>query len=140
MKRALAVAAVCMLAGCTEINVHSVDSTTNLGPVCIVRNPQVTVSDFLEVLRDGFNRHHIATSVVDASDAHSCETTLTYTALRTWDFKPYISYAELRLSRNGSAIGSAEYRLRGKGGLDLNKWGSTREKMIPVIDQLLAHK
>jgi hypothetical protein len=64
--------------------------------------------------------------------------TLTYTALRSWDFKPYLSHAELRLWKGGRQIGYAEYHLNGGGGLDLGKWRGTKAKMDPVIDKLLA--
>jgi hypothetical protein len=63
---------------------------------------------------------------------------LTYTALRSWDFKPYLSHAELRLWRDGLQIGAADYHLRGKGGFSFAKWQGTKAKMDPVIDQLLG--
>jgi hypothetical protein len=115
-----------------------VESAANLGHVCIVSNPKVTVSDFVDVLRDGFNRHNVPTSVVTPEAARSCDVILTYTALRSWDVTTYLSHAELRLWRSGIEIGSADYHLKGKGGFSLNKWGSTKEKMDPVIDQLLG--
>ncbi len=131
-------AVLLMTAGCTSIDVRPVAPSAGLQSVCIVNNPKVTVSDFVSVLQDGFSRHNIATTVVQPSQAQSCDVTLTYTALRSWDFKTYISHAGLRLWRNGSQIGSADYHLKGKGGLSLTKWGSTKEKMDPVIDQLLG--
>jgi hypothetical protein len=129
---------VLMLTGCTSVNVRSVDQSADLQQVCIINNPQVIVDDFIPVLRDGFNRHNISTSVVNQTEAKSCDVTLTYTALRSWDFKPYLSHAELRLWRGGKQIGSADYHLNGKGGFSLTKWGSTKTKMDPVLDQLLA--
>lgn len=66
--------------------------------------------------------------------------TLTYTALRHWDMKPYLTHAELRLWRDGKQIGFAEYHLNGNGGFDLGKWRGTKAKMDPVIDQLLARQ
>jgi len=138
VKLKLLTAVVLITAGCTSINVKPVAPTADLQSVRIINNPKVTVSDFISVLQDGFNRHDIATSVVEQSQAQSCDVTLTHTALRSWDFKPYISHAELRLWRGGKQIGSADYHLKGKGGLSLTKWGSTKEKMDPVIDQLLG--
>jgi hypothetical protein len=126
------------ITGCTSVNVRPVASSVQLHNVCIVNNPKVIVSDFVSVLRDGFNRHNIATSVVDQAQANSCVVTLTYTALRSWDFKPYLSHAELRLWRGGTQIGFAEYHLNGGGGFDLGKWRGTKAKMDPVIDKLLA--
>jgi hypothetical protein len=127
-----------VVSGCTSVNVRSVDQSANLQQVCIVNNSKVIVDDFVPVLRDGFDRHGIGTSVVDQAEAKSCDVTLTYTALRSWDFKPYLSHAELRLWRDGKQIGSADYHLNGKGGFSLAKWASTKSKMDPVIDQLLV--
>lgn len=134
-----------VLAGCTSVNVQSVKDETlfdlvSLHEVCIVRNSKVLVSDFISVLQDGFDRHNIATRVVEPTQVKSCEVTLTYTALRSWDVTPYLSHAELRLRRGGKLIGSADYHLKGGGGLALTKYGSTKEKMDPVIDQLLTGK
>jgi hypothetical protein len=129
-----------VLAACTSVQVHPVSTAAPLQHVCIVNNPRVTVSDFVPVLQDAFNRHAIATSVVEQAQAGTCDVTLTYTALRSWDFRPYLSHAELRLWRAGRQIGSADYHLKGKGGLTFSKFASTREKMDPVIDSLLARE
>ena len=94
------------------------------------------VNDFIPVLRDGFDRHGIATEVYSGQKPEKCEYILTYTALRSWDFSPYLSHAELRIEKDGRQIAYAEYHLKGKGGLSLTKWASTREKMDPVIDEL----
>jgi hypothetical protein len=132
--------ALCAMAliGCTSTNVRPVQDLAGLKEVCIQENPAVIVDDFVPVLRDGFNRHGIATSVVNAEGAKACEVHLTYTALRSWDFKPYLSHAELRLWKDGRQIGAADYHLRGKGGFALTKWQGTKAKMDPVIDQLLG--
>lgn len=124
--------------GCTSVNVKPVAKSAALQQVCIINNPKVIVSDFIPVLRDGFSRHGIATSIVEQSQSNTCDVTLTYTALRSWDFKPYLSHAELRLWRAGNQIGSAIYHLKGGGGFALNKWASTKTKMDPVVDQLLG--
>ena len=124
--------------GCTSVTVRPIASNIQLRNVCIVNNPRVIVSDFVPVLRDGFSRHNIATTVVDQSQATSCPVTLTYTANLHWDMKPYLTHAELRLWEGGKQIGFAEYHLNGNGGLDLGKWRGTQAKMDPVIDELLA--
>ena len=137
--RLIAITAIaCSLAACTSINVRPVDDIATLREVCIVRNPKVTVSDFISVLQDGFNRHGVPTRVVEPNLPNNCDATLTYTALRSWDMALYISHAELRLWRAGRQIGAADYHLKGKGGFALTKWGSTQKKMDPVIDQLLG--
>ena len=123
--------------GCTSINVQPVGAGINIVDVCIEENSKVIVSDFLTVVRDGFDRHGIATKVVIRPAPPECEYVLTYTALKTWDFGTYLHHAELRIEKNGRLIGSAEYHLTGKGGLSLTKWQNTKTKMDPVIDQLL---
>lgn len=125
-----------VLAGCTSIDVRPVAAGAALDQVCIVKNEEVLVDDFLTVLRDGLDRHGVATSVVQPSQADTCETTLTYTAARGWDLTPYLDEAELRLWRDGRQIGAADYRHRG--GFALTKYAGTKKKMDPVIDQLLA--
>jgi hypothetical protein len=126
-----------VLAACTTVTVRPLDPSLHIGYVCIEDNPKVTVEDFQRVLRDGFDRHGIASEVATGQRLDECEYILTYTALRSWDFTTYISHAELRLERAGRQIAYAEYHLKGKGGLSLNKWGDTREKIDPLIDELL---
>ena len=132
------IAVAIVTTGCTSVNVRPLPSANQIQSVCIVDNPKVIVSDFVAIIRDGFNRHGIATSVVDEARSQSCNVTLTYTALRSWDLKPYLSHAEIRLWRDGKQIGSADYHLKGGGGFDLGKWRGTKAKMDPVIDKLLA--
>jgi len=93
------------------------------------------------VLKEGFARHSIATSVYSesATKPTGCEYVLTYTARQSWDFAPYLSQAELWLEKDGREIGYAEYHLVGKGGLSLMKWEGTKTKMDPVIDDLLVN-
>jgi hypothetical protein len=68
----------------------------------------------------------------------NCECIVSYTARRSWDFKPYLSHAEVRIERLGEQLGYATYHLEGGGGLALSKFDSTGEKMDPIIDELLA--
>jgi len=125
---------------CTSVAVRPVDPSIEMNKVCILENKKVIVSDFVQVLRDGFDRHGIATEVFSGNVPSDCEYVLTYTALRSWDLAPYLSHAELRIEKGGRQIAYAEYHLKGKGGLSLTKWAGTKEKMDPVIDQLLGQK
>lgn len=127
-----------LLSGCTAVTVRPLDKAAELKHVCIQDNPKVAVQDFVTIVRDGFDRHGISTEVIAGSAPERCEYLLTYTALRSWDFSPYLSHAELRIERGGRQVAYAEYHLKGKGGLALNKWASTKSKMDPVIDELLG--
>ena len=120
------------------MTVRPVDKATALKHVCIQENAKVAVDDFVSVVRDGFDLHGISTEVISGTAPERCEYLLTYTALRSWDFSPYLSHAELRIERAGRQIAYAEYHLKGKGGFALTKWASTKSKMDPVIDELLG--
>jgi len=134
------IVAALLLTSCTAVDVKPVDTSLNLRHVCIEYNPRVQVSDFTEVLQKGFERHGISSEVLAGRDLERCEFVLTYTALRSWDMAPYLSHAELRLRQRGRIVASADYHLRGKGGFSLVKWGGTKGKMDPVIDELLGHR
>lgn len=124
------------VSACTSVDVRPVDPSLNVQHVCIQENRKVTLDGFLPMLEEGFARHGISTQVIP--DTRTCEYTLTYTALRSWDITVYLSHAELHLLHQGQEIATAEFHLNGKGGFAPTKFKGTRSKMDPVIDQLLA--
>jgi len=127
-----------ILAGCTSVEVRPVDGSLKMSHVCIEENPKVIVKGFVSTLENVFEDHLITTEIYKSKKPSHCEFTLKYTALRSWDFAPYLSHAELRLYRGSVRVGYAEYHLNGKGGLSLVKWAGVKSKMTPVIDKLLA--
>ena len=128
------------LTACTAVNVRPVENVDALDTVCIVENDRVPIDDILEVLQEGFRRNGVDTRIVTREGTGSCETVLTYMARRYWDVTFYMTSAELWLWRDNVQIGYAEYHLRNNGGMSLAKWKSTRAKLDPVIDELLADK
>lgn len=127
-----------VLGGCTSVRVEPLKSAAD--SMCIESNPRVMVTDFLPVLQAGFARHGITTQVHDKVPTQGCDYLLRYTAKRSWDVTPYLSFAELSvLGPQRQTLASAHYHLRGKGGLSLMKWQGTQAKMDPVIDQLLGN-
>lgn len=133
-------AAVVLLAlvACTSVKVKPVDRDTAMTHVCIRTNPAVIVADFVPVMQDGFQRHGIVAEVFDLALPASCKYVVDYTALRSWDLKPYLSHAEIRITEHGQLVASATYHLNGKGGLDMGKWRGTKAKISPVMDKLLG--
>src|SRR5262245_13809055 len=133
----LALLLTASLAACTSTRVSAVDPHYKPMPrVCIELNPKVMVEDFVPAVEDGFRRHGIATASYTPPLPADCRFVLTYTALRSWDFVPFLRYAELHLSDGHQTIGSVMYKHRG--GFGFNKWASTESKMQPLVDQLLA--
>ena len=136
----VALLAVFML-GCTAIKVQPVNNVKQIQHICIEENPLVKVKDFLSVLDDTIQNNLITTEIIrKGNKAHQCEYRVTYTALRSWDFVPYMYRAEIRLYHRFKRIGYAEYRLRLKGGFSLFKWQGTKAKITPIINRLLAEK
>lgn len=138
MRSSIGIALILVLTGCTAVQVVPLDKSHNVAHVCIEKNDRVMVGGFVETVVDVFNKHAITTEVYDGAMPQHCEYHLTYTALRSWDFAPYLSYAELHLQQGSVNIASAEYRLRNKGGLSLTKWAGVKSKMTPVVEELLS--
>lgn len=115
-------------------------SDEKVSHVCIKENPKVIVSGFSEALEDNFSQNLVTTEFFSGRKPDDCEYVLEYTALQSWDFVTYMTYAELKLYKDNRRVGYAEYRLRGKGGLSLLKWRGPKSKLRPVIEQLLAEQ
>ena len=126
------------LAGCTSIEVRPVSDLDQIKRICIEKNDEVLVDDFLFVLEDGLQRHGVATEVYSGPRPAGCEYRMTYAVWRKWDLAPYLSHAELRLDRDGKQVAAGTYHLVGGGGLDLGKFRGTKAKMDPVIDEMMT--
>jgi len=124
------------LASCANVHVQPLEVVPRPVHVCIKHNPKVLVSDFVQVLQDGISRNGMTSEVMDGAPAANCEVVLTYRALRDWDFRPYLTHAEIWLKRDGYQVGYAQYLHLG--GFSLMKWQGTKTKMDPVIDELFS--
>ncbi|MNH44995.1 hypothetical protein D3C79_1073150 [compost metagenome] len=49
-----------------------------------------------------------------------------------------MSYAKFTLLKDGRIVSEAEFALKGKGGMALNKWRSTDTKIDELVDQLVG--
>jgi hypothetical protein len=86
-----------LLAGCTSVEVRSVDAGLHsIDHVCIKENPRVNVADFGYIMEDIFSEHGISSEVFDGTPPNDCEYVVTYTARRSWNVVPYLSYAEVK--------------------------------------------
>jgi hypothetical protein len=124
------------LVGCTSVTVDPLPA--GVKEVAIRDNPKVTVPEFVDVMRDGFHRHGIRTKIISEQAQAGDDYVVSYVALRSWDIGTYLSKAEIWVSHKGDPAGHAEYHLRNKGGLALNKWAGVESKIAPVMDELLV--
>lgn len=128
------------ISACTSVQVAPINKAkvNDIQQICIVENPKVVVDDFVPVIQKRLQYHGITSRLVE--NEQGCEYTLHYSAKRSWDFKAYLSWAELNLYHDKKIIAQAEYKLVGGGGLSLMKWQSVEIKMNPVVDELLGKK
>ena len=69
----------------------------------------------------------------------SCEWTMRYVGRWTWDMSLYMSYAEIKIYKNGQLDGSAVYDSTG-GGANMNKFIDAEPKIRELLDQLITIK
>ncbi|MDV7706731.1 Sbal_3080 family lipoprotein [Acinetobacter pittii] len=141
MKKILGLVFVSLgMVGCTSIQINNATgfNPETIRQVCIVDNPKVIIKDFNQIVERSFARYSIdAKTYKDTDNLSLCQTTLNYTATRSWDFAPYMVAARFNLLQNGRQVSEASFNLRGNGGLALNKWRSTETKINELVDQLL---
>ena len=129
-----------LLAGCTSVEVRSVDAGPHsIDHVCIKENPRVKMADFIYTMEDIFSEHGISSEVFDGTPPNDCEYVVTYTTRQSWDVVPNLSYAEVKIREDRQTVASAKYQHNG-GSMSLSpmKWAETRDKMQPVIDEMLG--
>lgn len=136
----IAAALLMLTAACTSIQTTPLPYDPAIGTVKIIRNPKVKVSDFLFVMRRHFSLHGIPTALVgEEYEAKNGEYTVQYTALRSWDFAPYLSSADVDVYKAGCVVGTAHFHLIGKGGFSFCKWDKTDTKLTPMYEELLKN-
>ena len=144
MKKLLAVGVLGIsITGCTSIQVTNNEGfqPKSVKQICVINNPKVIIAGFNDSIVRSFARYNINARVYpENSKPALCETTMDYTALRTWDVVTYMSYAKFTLMKEGRIVSEAEFRLKGNGGLALNKWRSTDTKIDELVDQLIEPK
>lgn len=129
------------LGGCTSIQVKNANGfqPQAVKQLCLIKNPAVVINGFEDSVIRSLGRYNINATLYPANSSPSnCQTTMDYTALRTWDIVPYMSYSKLTLKQNGRIVSDAEFKLKGKGGLALNKWRSTDKKVDELVDVLVG--
>lgn len=144
MKKLLAIGILGIsITGCTSIQVKNNEGfqPQAVKQICVINNPKVIIAGFNDSIVRSFARYNINARVYpENSKPALCETTMDYTALRTWDFVTYMSYAKFTLMKEGRIVSEAEFRLKGNGGFALNKWRSTDTKVDELVDVLVGGK
>ncbi len=73
----------------------------------------------------------------DGTVPAGCRYSVQYTANWRWDLAMYLSYAQVQVFDGSQLVGSATYDAT-QGGANMGKFGSTAEKISPLISELFG--
>lgn len=106
--------------------------------LCIIENTDVRPG-FLKEFQSALGNKGIAHQVVNESDVPAdCEWTATYIGKWSWDLALYMSYAEIKIFRNGSLDGEAIYDSTG-GSANGDKFIDAEPKIHELVNELLQY-
>lgn len=130
-----------LIGGCNSYRVEPLAYDANLKGVVVVDNPKVRDGHFVPVLERAFNAHGFRVRYGTAVDVRQDEAAVTYSALRSWDIVPYLTDADVVISKDGVQKASGHYHHNGRNwSLDVfTKWRGDGYKMAGVYDQLLVN-
>ncbi len=133
------VAIVLLISGCTISQHVEQAEISNDAEVCIIENDAVR-KGFLPELEKVLHEKGIRYVVTDRQYANqNCEWTVTYVARWTWDLTIYMSYAEIKVFKNGVLDGEAVYDST-KGGANMSKFINAEPKIRELVDQLMQRE
>lgn len=122
------------LTQCVSTRVTSVASSAPIRKVYVVNNPDTHMAGFQPELVNQIQQMGYATEVVDTPPAGNPHY-VRYTAIWRWDMAMYLHRFDITLFEGTRAIGTGNYFATG---LDLRKFGPTKEKIRPVLKQLFG--
>ncbi|OWQ88253.1 hypothetical protein CDN98_09020 [Roseateles terrae] len=116
--------------------------------VCIEYNRSLAMADFVPALMAELKAHDVSARVFDVGvrpGDDECPAWLHYQGLQQWDkpplsdqMRPYLAQATLSLHDAGGRLMSASSYQSEEAVMGLGKWGSTRNKLAPVVTALLT--
>ncbi len=138
------IALVCgmqLLDGCNSYKVAALPYDANLKGVVVVDNPKVRDGHFVPVLERAFVERGFRVRHGAAADAAGDEAVVTYSALRSWDIVPYLTDADVVISKNGVQKASGHYHHNGRNwSFDVfTKWRGDGNKLADLYDKMLEN-
>ena len=107
---------------------------TNVSKICMIDNPKVKES-FRDAYQRALEAKGYTVEIIDkGSQSNACEVTTRYTATWGWDLALYLSYAQLKVYKNGKDSGEAVYKVVFGG--TTGKFIDAEEKVIELVNQL----
>lgn len=125
------------LSGCSITQSVQPVTDANIDRVCVETNPAVLMDGFEPTMCELIETHGMTTEVYSGQRPADCEHFLEYTANWRWDMAMYLSYADIQVYDREGLEGRATYDARNGGGR-MDKFGPTRSKIEPLIEELFA--
>lgn len=136
-KFSILLGAIVLFSGCSIQQAVEPSSVSAGGELCIVENSAVR-EGFLKEFQSSLTANGIKNRILPATASLvECEWTATYNARWTWDMALYMSFAEIKVYRNGAPDGSALYDST-RGGANMSKFIDAETKIRELVDQLLS--
>ena len=127
------------LSGCTITQQVEQANISSDAEICIIENDAVR-KGFLPELQNVLHEKDINHVVVDRNYANkNCEWTLTYTAHWSWDLALYMSYADIKVFKNGKLDGEAVYDST-RGGANMSKFIDAEPKIRELVEELMQRE
>ena len=133
---AVLIALLFALTSCTITTAVSPVKDVNVGLVCVKQNDAIYSKEFGQGVVNLLQEKGIKATLYYTNDVPTaCSHRLEYTAEWKWDMAMFLYTAKLNVCSGNELIGEALYDAR-KGTGSMKKFGSTAEKISPLLDQL----
>ncbi|HEY0063487.1 MAG TPA: Sbal_3080 family lipoprotein [Telluria sp.] len=103
--------------------------------ICLIENPAVRAGVIEAYQRTLREKGYVVKRLPPQSAVTECNVTTTYTANWQWDMAMYMSYAQIKVFRDGYQVGEASYDARGGGG-NMSKFIDADKKITELVNQL----
>ena len=128
---------VAALSACTIKQEVTPVSVASIQELCLRENPEIAQAAFEPALiRQIESRGVVVRSIGPREGWGECQHLATYTARWQWDIALYLSFVDITVSRrDGNVVGRANYNTT-QGGLNLDKFGKTEDKLAVLVARL----
>jgi hypothetical protein len=132
-----AVFALSVFSGCTIAKqVRAVPPGTQITKIYVENNPALHMDGLVPEVVAQIKKLGIDAESYSGTKPETAKHHMTITANWRWDMAMYLFYFEATLFEDHRLLGTAEYDAR-LGGANMGKFGSTADKIRPLLVQLL---
>ena len=103
--------------------------------ICVERNTDTLMDDYQGTIEKDLTSFGIKAKGIWPNEERDCEHIMKYHAEWTWDLAMYLSQATFSVYKEGVEVGYAKYE-PGRFSFNLDKFGSTDAKILPVLKAL----